>query len=340
MRKVLLTTFLIFGTIVGAGFSSGNEVVVFFSRFGWWSYIFIFVASVLMFFACYYFLRFGKKISSFIQNSRLLNFLVLGISIVFGASMFAGIKNLFSYFDNTLYYILMILLIIVSFVVTIRGLGGLEKVNAFLTPMLTVLFFVVIVFSGRLSGTYKNDMFALAGVLYAPLYVALNCSLSVFVLSNAGEKLNKKQAFLSSLLSAIILFVFLTFCNFVLRKNADSFISEMPILYIVRNHKFMFILEYIVILVGCFTTLFSLLFTINNFLKKYIKNNLICVFSAIFLPFAVSIVGFSEIISLLYPICSIFGIFIILFAIFSLNKTDNIIHSKRKNTKHGGSSHY
>lgn len=339
MWRVILTTFLIFGTVVGAGFSSGNEVVVFFSRFGWWSYIFIAVACVLMFFACYYFLRRGRAVSEFIQNNKLLNFLVLGITIVFGASMFAGIKNLFGYFDDASYYFLMVVLILVSLLITARGLGGLEKANAFLTPILTILFFVVIVFAGKSQGTYKNDMFAFAGVLYAPLYVALNCSLSVFVLSKAGEKLSKKQALFSSLFSALILFLFLILCNFVLRKNADSFVSEMPILFIVRNNKFIFILEYLVILVGCFTTLFSLLFTINNSLKKYIKNDLICIFSSIFLPFAVSVVGFSEIISFLYPICSIFGIFIILFAIFSLNKTDNIIHSKRKNTKHGRGSH-
>lgn len=339
MWKVFVTTFLIFGTIVGAGFSSGNEVVVFFSRFGSWSYLYITVASVLMFFVCFFFLRKGKVLSEYIQNHKLLNFMVLAITVVFGASMFAGIKNLFGYFDNKTYYFLTVVLLLVSLVVTARGIGGLEKTNAILTPILAVAFLVVVIFAGGIKGTFQSFSISLAGVLYCPLYVALNSSMSVFVLAKAGEKLSKKQAFLSSLFSTVILFVFLMLCNFVLLKNADSFVSEMPILFVVRNNKLFFILEYIVILVGCFTTLFSLLFTINNSLKKYVKNDLFCIFASIFLPFAISGVGFSEIISLLYPICSIFGVFVILFAVFSLHKTDNIIHSKCEDAQNHGCRH-
>ena len=339
MWKVFVTTFLIFGTIVGAGFSSGNEVVVFFSRFGGWSYFYITVASLLMFFVNFFFLRKGKILAEYIQSHKLLNFLVLAITVVFGASMFAGIKNLFGYFDDKTYYFLMVAMLLASLMVTAKGIGGLEKTNAILTPILTAMFFAVVIFAGRINSVYQGFTLSFAGVLYCPLYVALNSSMSIFVLAKAGEKLNKKQALLSSLFSAIVLFVFLTLCNFVLRKNADSFVSEMPILYIVRNNKIFFVLEYIVILVGCFTTLFSLLFTINNSLKKHLKNKHFCVFSSVFLPFAISGVGFSEIISFLYPICSIFGVFVILFSIFSLNKTDNIIHSKRKNAQNRGCGH-
>ena len=339
MLKVFVTTFLIFGTVVGAGFSSGNEVVVFFSRFGNWSYFFITIASVMMFFACFFFLRKGEKISVYIQNHKLLNLIVLGITAVFGASMFAGIKNLFGYFDDKIYYFLMVILLLCCLLVTAKGIGGIEKANMILTPILTIFFLVVVLFAGGEKSSFEIDVSAIAGVLYCPLYVALNCVMSVFVVAKAGEKLNKKQAFLSSLFSAVLLFIFLMMCNFVLIRNVDSFISEMPILFIVRESRTIFILEYIVILVGCFTTLFSLLFTMNNALKKYAKNTLLCLFSAVFIPFAISVVGFAGIISFLYPICSIFGVFILLFAIFSLNKTDNIIHSKSKNTKDHGCSH-
>ncbi len=340
MWNVFVTTFLIFGTIVGAGFSSGNEVVVFFSRFGVWSYLYIVIASVLMFFVCYFFLRKGQKLSAFIQKNKFLNFLVLGITIVFGASMFAGIRNLFSYFDDKSYYFLTVMLILISLIVTAKGIGGLEKANAVLTPILTIAFFAVVIFAGNVKGVSQSNVMSFAGVLYCPLYVALNSSMSVFVLAKAGEKLSKKQALLSSLFSAIILFVFLMLCNFVLLKNADSFVNEMPILYIVRNNKFFFVLEYIVILVGCFTTLFSLLYTINDSLKNCFKNMHFSMFLAVFLPFVISIVGFSEIISFLYPICSILGVFVILFSIFSLNKADDVIHAKGKDTQNHGRCHH
>ena len=61
---------------------------------------------------------------------------------------------------------------------------------------------------------------------------------------------------------------------------------------------------------------------------------------AVFLPFVISIVGFSEIISFLYPICSILGVFVILFSIFSLNKADDVIHAKGKDTQNHGRCHH
>lgn len=335
MIKVFVAVSLIFGTVVGSGFLSGNEIVVFFSRFGALSYLYITLASVLMFFAFYYFLRHGSKVGEFIQKNKCLNFLILAISIVFCASMFAGIKNLFGYFDSGVYYFLVVMLLLVSLFVTAKGIGGLERANAVLTPIFSVIFLIVIIFSlGKGDGSSSGN-FAWAGIIYAPLYVSLNVSMSVFVLAKMGEKLNKKQTFFASLFSSLMLFGFLMICNVILQKNPNSFSGEMPILDIVKYNRILFIFEYFVILIGCFTTLFSLLFTINNTLKNYIKNNLFCIFLSVFLPFIISSIGFSEIISFLYPICSIFGIIIILFSVFFLEKTDKIIHSKRKHTQNG-----
>lgn len=335
MIMVFVASMLIFGTVVGSGFLSGNEMVVFFSRFGVMSYVYIALASILMFFAFYYFLSRGKRVADYIQNNKYLNFLILAISIVFCASMFAGIKNLFGYFEGGVYYFLVVLLLLLSVFVTAKGIGGLERANAVLTPIFSVIFLFVIVFSlGKGDGALGGN-FSWAGMIYAPLYVSLNVSMSVFVLAKMGEKLNKKQTLFASLFSSFLLFGFLILCNIILQKNPNSFSGEMPILDILKDNKILFILEYFVILIGCFTTLFSLLFTINNTLKNYIKNNLFCIFLSVFLPFIISSIGFSEIISFLYPICSIFGIIIILFSVFSLEKADKIIHPKSKHTQNG-----
>ena len=53
MKKVWTTVFLLFGTIVGSGFSSGKEILVFFSRFGELSYLYIVIACVLFFLLFY-----------------------------------------------------------------------------------------------------------------------------------------------------------------------------------------------------------------------------------------------------------------------------------------------
>ena len=40
---------LIIGMVIGSGFASGKEIAVFFSRFGWLSYVFIPIAFLLFF---------------------------------------------------------------------------------------------------------------------------------------------------------------------------------------------------------------------------------------------------------------------------------------------------
>ena len=35
MKKILKAVFVIIGTLIGAGFASGQEIILFFQRFGW-----------------------------------------------------------------------------------------------------------------------------------------------------------------------------------------------------------------------------------------------------------------------------------------------------------------
>lgn len=333
MGKVLITVCLIFGTIFGAGFSSGNEIVVFFSRFGKLSYLYIFLSSLMIFLVVYFFLRKGKSLTSRIEQSKVLNVMVLGISVVFAASMYAGIDGLLMYLPNSLHLFFTFIMFLFCLIVTMRGLGGLEKANIILVPVLSVLFLIVLVFASKSQSMFAaSSKFGFLGILYSPLYVALNTCMSVFVLAKRGEFLSKKQAFLSSLFSAGLVFFFLVFGNFVLLKNPESFVSEMPFLYLVGKKLWCFLLEFFVILVGCFTTLISLCFTLKNSFIKIVKNDILSIFTSVFLPYITGFLGFSEIISFLYPICSVFGVFIILFSVFSFKQADKIIHSKSKHT--------
>ena len=329
MMKVVSTIFLIFGMIVGAGFASGNEIVVYFSRFGNMSYVYILMSAILLFLILYFFLAYGQKISQKLETNKILNLTMSLIALVFCASMYAGIDNLLLYFSPWIHSVAMVALLLLCLLITIKGLGGLEKFNLYLMPFLGVCFFIVLCFCANKESTfYLTDVKPLAGLLYSPLYVALNTSMSIFVLAKQGEKLNKKQAIWASLFSVLLLSGFLLFGNFILIRNPESFVREMPILFVVKDNFLIFICEFFVILTGCFSTLISLCFTLKNSIKKLIKNNYLTIFSSVFLPYFICNVGFSRIISLFYPICSVFGIFILLFAIFSFDKTDQIIHPK------------
>ncbi len=326
MFDVFVTVLIIFGTIVGAGFASGNEIVVFFTRFGALSYLFIAIAGVMFYFALYYLLRKGKVLAEIIENNKFLNVLTIFVSLVFSATMFAGIESLLGYFPIWLHVILSFLMLISCVYVTMKGMGGIERFNLFLMPFLFFGFMVVLCFLSGINSKIIFENGGKFGIWYCVLYVALNTAMNVFVFAKQGQKLNKKQTIFACLFSVLILELFLLFANYILLANQESFVSEMPILYISRNNFGIFLLEFIVILIGCFSTLISLCFTLKLNSKKLIKNDYFSIFLSVFLPYFISCIGFSKIISFLYPICSIIGIFIILFSIFFLKQRNNKIH--------------
>ncbi|MGN1201357.1 MAG: hypothetical protein ACI4R8_03785 [Candidatus Caccovivens sp.] len=340
MSKVLSLVFLIFGTVVGSGFSSGKEIMVFFARFGPMSYFYILMAGLLFFFIFYFFLIYGKKVSDNLDKSKWLSYLSGFMSLVFCSSMFAGIKSLFGYFPDWIYYLLMISLVVICVFVTFRGIRGLERINLILMPVTSVIFLAVLFFGMSIKSNFACQANSWAGILYCPLYVVLNTSTSGFVIAKAGDNLSKKQTVLVSLFSTFLLVLFLMLGNFVLQQNSESFLSDMPFLYIASNNPVVFCLAFVVILVGCFTTLISLMFTLKNAFKPTLKSDKISTLLAVFLPLFISGLGFSQIVSFLYPICSVLGVLILLFSIFSFEQTDGIIHQKRKDAKNKGGGHH
>ncbi len=324
MLKIFSVVFLIFGTVVGSGFSSGKEIMVFFSQFGITSYLYIFVAGFLFYAVFFFFLEYGNKISKKLEESKILNFMVLFISLVFCSSMFAGIKNLFSYFSTPFFVISFVSLVILCLLVTKKGIRSLEKVNLVLMPLTMLCFIFVLGFCVQQHSDFSFSNSPWAGAFYGPLYVALNTCMSGFVISRAGDGLSKKQKRFSCLLATCLIVGLLLFGNFVLLNNSESFFSEMPFLSLASKNENMFYVAFLIIFCGCFTTLISLCYTLKVCLSRIIKNETTCVILSVFMPLIASQLGFSQIVSFLYPICSVLGIFMLGFL---LVKT---FHEKKK----------
>ena len=71
MSKVFLIVFVIFGTVVGSGFSSGKEIMIFFSRLGVLSYLYILLAGFGFFWLFLFFLNLWTK--SFEKSGKFQN---------------------------------------------------------------------------------------------------------------------------------------------------------------------------------------------------------------------------------------------------------------------------
>lgn len=333
--KSILAFMVIIGTVIGSGFLSGKEIVVFFSRFGVLSFPCIILAFFLFFFLFTFFFEHGSKAILKLEKSRFSTIINLLVCLILSSAMFAGCKEVIGFYPNFLKTIFFIVLILYCFYIIKKGVGGLEKSNLVLVPIMVI----VLIFSlfksvdlTKLTIVHKPQL-SLLSVVYSALYVLLNTSNSCIVLAKLGQNLSKPQKMRVAFFSALALCCILLFANFVLLQNPNVFSKDMPLLALFQGWQSL--VMQIIVLLGCVTTLFSLVFTSSSSMRGLCKSRFCIVFVSVLLPFILSFFGFGKIVSLLYPLTSVLSIFLLgdLFFIPLFKRAYTKIHSRSKNTE-------
>ena len=335
VMKVFSAILVVIGTVIGSGFMSGKEIVVFFSRFGWLSFPCIGLCFFLFFLLFDFFLRHGEEAKERLKNSKFSLIINFFICTILSAAMIAGCINLLSSF-HVLIKIAIIGAILIYCVSVIRkGMGSLEKANLALVPVMIIVLIIALSISIKSSSGvfHKAGEYSAYSILYSILYVLLNTSNSCIVLAKVGSKMTDKQKVRVSFFSALALSLILLFANFVLLQNESVFGQDMPLLSLFKGRG-AFIMQMIIML-GCVTTLFSLVLTnaesVRGLCNKTWFLGLVC----LIIPLGISLCGFGNIVSLLYPLTSVLGVFLLcdLFMIPFFKRTYAKIHSRRKNAK-------
>ena len=111
MKNCIFAFLAIIGTVIGSGFISGKEIVVFFSRFGWFSFPCIVLAFFLFFFLFKFVLERGTQAIKRLENSKICFWLNIVLCLIFSSAMFAGIGNLLVFDVKIVNYLLFFLII-------------------------------------------------------------------------------------------------------------------------------------------------------------------------------------------------------------------------------------
>ena len=333
MKNCLKVVFVIIGTLIGAGFASGQEVYLFFYSYGIKGIIGIFISSVLMGIIIYKTLILVKD--NDINNYK--NFLNLLIKKEDNKSFF-NIKNIINIIIN--------MFILVTFFIMIAGFGayfeqqigissfigssilavlciivfkisqkGVMKVNEVLVPILIVFITVIFILNVKdfdlyhLQNHLANNSYNF--LLSSVVYCSYNSILLIPVLITLKNYIKSKKQVVNISIFSIIIVVLLSISLFFLLTKVDVDISklEMPAVYVVsKMYKIFEIIYGFIILGSIFTTAVSLG---NSFLQNVSKNKrsythiafIMCITSI-----GVSQFGFSNLINYLYPIFGYFGI--------------------------------
>ncbi|RJQ32518.1 MAG: hypothetical protein C4589_00590 [Peptococcaceae bacterium] len=209
------------GAVIGAGFASGQEILQFFSLYGWNGLLgviiaaglFSYLGSVVMFLAVQMNTSSYRKLLFYLMGFRagkimdIFNMLMLlgGLGV-----MLAGSGAVFSEFLGLPSFLGVWLVALLTCMVILGGLNGLLTVNVFLVPLkfLVIVFVSIAVLVYRGGFPPLQSAPATAGVaghwLWASiLYVSYNMVVPVAVLSSLGRTVPLKTGVIGGALGGL-----------------------------------------------------------------------------------------------------------------------------------------
>lgn len=331
MIKVLGLIFLIIGSCIGAGFASGKEIANYFARFGLVSIFFAMLFGVVFYFLVKKCLVIGKQHEKkdtsqifyhiFGKVSPVVNLMVIISSIIIVASMLAGSRDIGVYLLSKNYYaIIPIITFGVAFFVLLGGFNSVDKFNLILMPIVLIVIFFVCLFTvknGFLDRQFFN--FSVFNVLFSFVstvnYFCMTLLLIGVFFVQIGKNYSYKQIKIASLISTIILTIFIIFVIVALLVAGNGVInSDMPLVTLAFNvSKILGILASVVIWFGLITTVIASSFVVVNYFTFSKKP--IIIFATLFLSFLISMLGFAFIVVNFYAIIGVFGCYFVYYLI-------------------------
>ena len=297
----LKLSFLIIGSIIGAGFISGREIVSFF--YGQNAF---FVSAILCgaFSVFISFILIVKDLENNVVYS-LVKPLVLISNFVIMSGMLSGLDSLQEQIVSIdhIYPIFSLVAVILSNIILYRGVKGVEKVNSFLVPVMIAFMIAVTLPSVSFSQVGGDGIKPVKLISYC----GLNVFMSAPLFNAAGKGKSVIKSFAAAALSAVVLCVLIYFAlSAVTAKGNSALSSPVPTLVLAGDIKIIYYPFAICFIFGIFTTLLSshypLFSLVENERSKLFYRILLSVSTL-----GASRFGFYNIVSYAYPFIGLFG---------------------------------
>ena len=334
---------VIIGALIGAGFASGQEIYLFFYKYGSYGILGILGCSILIgliihrvfkiiikydIYSYKDFLdkifRVGNSKKNYLNFSYIINIIV---NIFLLISFFIMISGFGAYFKQEFGFSSFIgsgILAIICFAIFLKDMKGVAKVSSIVVPMM--ILFIIIIGIKNISLVELNDIgknvVEIKGNLLnnwfvqSIIYASYNIILLIPVLVNLKKYIkDENQITIISVVSGVILFI-LAVIIYLLLVNIDVNFNtlEMPAVYAISYLGLGLKRIYgIVILLSIFTTAISIGM---SFLENIVKNKnsfpqcagIMCITATL-----ISNIGFSNLVNLLFPLFGYLGLMQIYF---------------------------
>lgn len=320
------------GTIVGAGFASGQEILQFFSMYGRYAIWAIVISTLLFAWLGTRMMIFGARLKAHsFEEFNLYLFgprfgpmmnAMIGI-VLFGvtASMLSGAGALFREQLDLSFHLGVIVTIACTYFVCTRGIQGVMSVNSLVVPLMFIFLVVV-----GIHSWYYGDWEVIAvqesqgthghWLISSITYVAFNIVMAQAVLVPLGAEIGEERilragGWIGGLGLGFMLFA----SNYAMQLHMDEVqLYDLPMALMVSQlGKWMKGFFLIVIWAEIFTTLVSNVYGLTANLQRMIPIRPTYLMLAIFgIGYLCSLAGFSTLVHYLYPVFGYCGFIIII----------------------------
>jgi uncharacterized membrane protein YkvI len=329
------------GTIVGAGFATGQEVLQFFSKFGVMGLGGLLLTTILFIVFGYIIMALGRQLNtrSHLEIIRYSSGKIIGTIIdciitffLFGAltAMIAGTGALFEQQFNLPSFLGNIVMAVLTAITVLTGINGVINSISFVVPFLLTAVMGVSIYSiistppdmsATVLETGNNGLIS-NWFLAAVLYISYNTIISIAVLGPLGVKARDKKAIRNGAVLGGLglgigsIMIYLALSGYI--KSINNL--EVPMVFIAgRISSLVQIIYAIVLIAEVYTTavgsLYGFVSRITEMLKSPQKSKLI-VLGATLAALAASQFGFSNLVKYLYPVVGYGGVILLVSLIY------------------------
>jgi uncharacterized membrane protein YkvI len=323
------------GTIVGAGFATGQEILQFFSVFAVKGLLGLVFCSIMFIFFGYIIMRLGKQLHtrSHMKIIRYSGGRIIGTIVdiiitffLFGAltAMVAGTGALFHQEFGLPEILGSILMAVLTLVTVLTGINGVIKSISFVVPFLLLAVIGTSIYSivtappdltATVSAVGESELIT-NWFLAAVLYVSYNTIISIAVLGPLGVQARSIKSIRNgAILGGIGLGIGSIMIYLALAGHLESISNlEVPMIYIAGGISYPVKFIYTIVLIAeIYTTAVGSLYGFTARISETGRFNgkwVIIVISAIAL--VASLFGFSNLVKYLYPAVGYGGIILLI----------------------------
>lgn len=327
--RVFQIAFTYIGTIVGAGFATGQEILQFFTQYGKWATLTILFSTSLFIWlgtkmmtisrqigaASYEDLNkhlFGKKAGALISMAMLV--ILLGVNSV----MLAGAGSVFSEHLNLHYQTGLLITIIGSYLVLSRGMNAIMKMNSVVVPFMILLSVLIVFKTSHLPTAFRfitltTDHPPILAWLSPLLYTSFNLLMAQAILVPLGSRIeNRKTLRMGGILGGIGVGFMLLSAHFAMSAQMPNIMQyEIPMGNIaVQLGTAIHLIYIILIFMEIFSTFVADMYGVTLQLQQRLSvSPKLISLTVMLMCYLLSQFGFSNLLSILYPIFGLLGLF-------------------------------